>query len=402
VLHLRKFPNIFEIDDVLPYIEDDDDFVVVDKDGDYTVINYVRQGPDTFPPIDYVPSNEILDTDAMIRRECRGILFRTSTGEILSRRLHKFFNVGERHETESRFVSLNQPHVILNKLDGSMITPIHVEDGSYGGAMRWGTKMGVTDVSMLAEAFVSTRPQYDDFAWYCHHNGLTPIFEFCSRDNRVVIDYPEPSLTLLVIRHTKSGNYVFRSDMIAGDFEIPSVLPFTYSRKSISDIVESVRTYQDSEGVVIRFHSGEMVKIKADKYVSLHKTKEAIQYERNLVDLVINQHVDDLLPHMSDDMIDRTGIYTADFWTDLAVFETRIANSLKRWSVLDRKDFAIKSEGASWITPLERSFVFKCWDNPENLKTTIEEHVRRNLGSEKSFQQKVKPILKSANWSGVI
>lgn len=401
MLHLRKFPNICEIDDVLPYIEDDDDFVVVDKDGDYTVINYVRQGPDTFPAIDYVPSNEILDTDAMIRRECRGILFRTSTGEILSRRLHKFFNVDERYETESRFVSLNQPHVILNKLDGSMITPIHVEDGSYGGAMRWGTKMGVTDVSMLTEAFVSTRPQYEDFAWYCYREGLTPIFEFCSRDNRVVIDYPEPSLTLLAVRYNKSGSYIFRPDLVASDFDIPSVKPFE-KIDSISSLVDKVRKYEEDEGVVVRFHSGEMVKIKADKYVSLHKTKEAIHYERNLVDLIINQHVDDLLPHMSDEMIDRVGIYTADFWTDLAVFETRIANSLKRWSVLDRKDFAIKSEGASWINPLERSFVFKCWDNPESLKLNIEAHVKRNLGSEKSFQQKVKPILNSAHWSGVI
>jgi hypothetical protein len=54
-----------------------------------------------------------------IRRECRGLLFYPD-GRIMSRRLHKFFNVNERDETQVHRIDLGQPHVILEKLDGCL------------------------------------------------------------------------------------------------------------------------------------------------------------------------------------------------------------------------------------------------------------------------------------------
>lgn len=39
-------------------------------------------------------------------------------------------------------------------------------------------------------------------------SGWTPLFEFCTVENRVVIEYPTDLLLLLSIRHNRSGAYL--------------------------------------------------------------------------------------------------------------------------------------------------------------------------------------------------
>lgn len=38
--------------------------------------------------------------------------------QVISRRLHKFFNIGELPETEPEKIDINRPHIILEKMDG--------------------------------------------------------------------------------------------------------------------------------------------------------------------------------------------------------------------------------------------------------------------------------------------
>lgn len=188
-----QFPRIQHLNDVLPAIEGLDEFIVATREWG-TVVNYMVSMADTFPDV----NNEM---DA-IRRECRGLLFYPD-GRIMSRRLHKFFNVNERDETAAHKIDLGKPHVILEKLDGSMITPVYTEAG-----IRWGTKMGITQVSLQAEVFVAENPQYQELALWCQENGLTPIFEWVSRKQRIVIDYPEDDLILIAVRDNVTGEYL--------------------------------------------------------------------------------------------------------------------------------------------------------------------------------------------------
>ena len=60
----------------------------------------------------------------------------------------KFFNVNEREETLIQHIDFSQPHLILEKLDGSMITPFEVDS-----RIRWGTKMGLTDGNVAPGLF---------------------------------------------------------------------------------------------------------------------------------------------------------------------------------------------------------------------------------------------------------
>ena len=213
-----EFPIINNISDVLPAIEGREEFVVAEKEG-YIVINYNVMMADTFPDvtkivmdietypsdIDQFSTKIITDSNAAIRREARGIIFDSKTGDILRRPFHKFFNVNEREETQDHVVDLSRPHAILEKLDGSMCSVF-----AHGDKLIWGTKMVAQDFHEMIEHFIkSSNIDYEGFCWETINSGYTPIFEWMHPQKRIVIDYgKEPNLILTAIRHMITGEYV--------------------------------------------------------------------------------------------------------------------------------------------------------------------------------------------------
>jgi RNA ligase len=189
------FPQIKTIDDVLPHISGREEFLVMEKEG-YTVIKYVVAFEETF----LWDSND--PVGSAIRRECRGITFDTE-GNLICRKFHKFFNIGEKEETQLNKINLYEPHIVLEKLDGSCVIPQPSPDGFV-----LTTKSGVTDISQQAEEFISDKPHYAKFIHSMFDGKLTPIFEWVSRKNRIVVDYENDNLILTAIRNTEMGNYL--------------------------------------------------------------------------------------------------------------------------------------------------------------------------------------------------
>lgn len=205
-----EFPLIRNISDVLPAIEGRDEFIVAEKEG-YTVINYNVMFEDTFPDVDVNRftgnnSNDIFRQVyfAAIRRECRGIIFDSKTGDIIRRPLFKFFNINERDETQLHNLDFSKEHWIDTKLDGSMIAVFMHE-----GELVYGTKMVAPDFHELVKKFVDASDVgYETFCRRVITKGYTPIFEFMHPQKRIVIDYgKEPALTLLAARHMVSGQF---------------------------------------------------------------------------------------------------------------------------------------------------------------------------------------------------
>jgi RNA ligase len=190
-----KFPEIHHIDDVLPHIKNREEFVVAEREFGF-VINYMVSMPDTFD------MSGPDDLAGAIRRECRGIKFYPD-GNLAARVFHKWFNIGEREETQSHLIDLSMSHFIEEKRDGSMLHPMMVN-----GHIRWMTKMGITEVSEKAEQFINKYKKYNDFAKWCVEKQYTPIFEYTSPNNRIVISYDQDELILLAVRENISGNYI--------------------------------------------------------------------------------------------------------------------------------------------------------------------------------------------------
>ena len=261
-----KFPEIRHLDDVRDAIAGRDEFIIAEREWGY-VVNYMVNMPDTFPPVmktvidievrdgdeHFVAYDAVYDLHAAIRRECRGMLFYPN-GELMSRRLHKFFNVNERDETQAHVIDFNRSHVILEKLDGSMITPV------YWNGVRWGTKMGITAVAEPVEQFVATRPNYVQLAQECHVRGMTPTFEWCSRKQRIVIDYPNDRLVLTAIRHNTSGEYVKYADLCewGAVYGIEVARAYEGTLENMERLLAETRDLEGAEGWIIRFDDGDM------------------------------------------------------------------------------------------------------------------------------------------------
>ena len=367
-----EFPRITHLDQVRPAIEGCDEFIIAEREWGY-VVNYMVSMSDTFPPVE-------TEHDA-IRRECRGMLF-YKDGKIMSRRLHKFFNVNERDETQFHAIDWERPHVILEKLDGSMITPLFTDAG-----IRWGTKMGITEVSMQAEKFVACHPQYEQFARMVMVNlGFTPIFEWCSRKQRIVVDYPEDRLVLIAARNTISGKYFsLRWLQEYGEmYDIEVVKTYEGSAQSMAHLMDETRDAEGIEGWIIRFDDGHMVKCKGEWYLRIHKTKDNLLHEKNIIELLIEEKMDDAKAFMLDDDRKRVEEFETDFWMGVAqviksydqYFDTVVAHGL------DRKRFALE-----WMPTIKAQdafaagIVFGKFDGKDTRKMVLD-LIHKHTGSQ--------------------
>lgn len=363
-----KFPKITNITDILPAIKDSPEFIVAEKDG-YTVINYMVVTEDTFPVTNPAGGSqkdrETRALRASLRREARGIKFDFDTGNIIARPYHKFFNVDERAETMFEKVDLSKPHVVYEKLDGSMVHPMLV-----CGHLRWATKMGITDTSMQAEEYIAnSKLPYEEFAKYLIGKGMTPIFEWCSNKNRIVLSYPTDQLILTAVRNMESGEYI---NLESIDTNVIPIVP------KVDKPVDTIRNTENMEGIVIRFDTGHMLKLKSEWYVLRHNSKEAIIREKNVFKYCMEDKIDDIIPFLTED----DGKKLWDFYYKLDAKLIGLATKLELEFVDlnseakgSRKTFAELNKG------VHKQFMFKILDG-HNIYDTLKSTIAAKCGTQ--------------------
>lgn len=155
-------------------------------------------------------------------------------------------------------------------------------------AVRWITKGHENYLTFVQELLTGNDPK-------------TPIFEWCSRENRIVVDYPKDRLVLTAIRNHRTGEYASYDDMVqlAKNYNIDfvKVLPEPVKEMEKSLFMNQVKTLVDEEGYVVRFADGQMYKIKAELHLQQHRNKNSIDNERAVVEMILAGNlIDDLLP----------------------------------------------------------------------------------------------------------
>ncbi len=357
------FPVINTIDDVLPAIAGRDEFVVAQRDFG-TVINYLVAMPDTFK------MEGPDDVMGAIRRECRGLIFDLE-GRIMSRPFHKFFNVNEKEETQAHMLDLSRPHTVMDKLDGSMIRPVRMD-----GMVRLATKMGVTDIAIEAEKLLDPV----QYAWLedMMVEGYTPIFEYVAPTNKIVVDYAEAKLILTAVRETVTGDYTSLRQWAA---------PFELVRtdSSIHDFnayLSFKRGETLREGDIIRFADGHMVKVKNDWYVQIHKTKDIVRVDRNIVELVLGETIDDTRAMLDPSDLVRVDQVEADFWAAFQNAEGRLEGLEMLARTIygaDKKRISLEMV-PNLINKADGGFMFKLMDG-HAIRDLLLDHCKKNIGS---------------------
>ena len=366
-----EFPEIRHISDVLPHIAGREEFVVAERDFG-TVINYIVAMADTF---DMTGPD---DLGGAIRRECRGIIF-DRDGVIMSRPFHKFFNVNERAETQTHEIDIAQPHIIMEKMDGSMIRPILVD-----GYLRLATKMGVTNVAMQAEAWLAAQDsEYKEWLRFYMDNGYTPLFEWVSPFNQIVLAYEIEDLVLLAIRDNVTGEYLDLAEELT-EIRCPFTVVRSYGSMegNILEYISRQREAEGREGDIIAFADGHRLKVKNDWYVRIHKCIDRITFDRNIVDLIINEEVDDVIPTLPAAQVDRIREFEQRFWKAFKTKEDMLLADRDICSQLykdDRKRIALE-----YVPKLsnksDAQFIFRQLDG-HDLRDLMLKHIEKNIST---------------------
>lgn len=283
------FPVIQKLDDLLPFIKDNPQIRVKTESNGMTVVCYMVQDGDTFSGV-----NELYE------RECRGITF-DQDRKIVSRNLTKFFNVGEREDTQPHVLDWSRVVRIMDKRDGSMVTPVMVN-----GLVKFKTKKSFdTKEADLADVLASSSIRYN---WIRKllQDGFTPTFEVTSPRFPIVLKYDKDELTLLHVRENVTGRYLTEDEIMGlkPPFPVVENLIGLFSVAKVTDggivnlvdwemLKAAAETREGIEGWIIQFDDGEMVKLKTKWYNELHHAVTFTRW-RDIARAVCDDKADDL------------------------------------------------------------------------------------------------------------
>ncbi len=181
---------------------------------------------------------------------CRGLIV-DDVWNVVSRPFPKFFSVDQLNG-----IVPVEPFEVFEKLDGSLGILYHV-DGQPFIASR-----GSFTSEQAQRATAIYRRKYSGIN--VDQSSSTYLFEIIYPENRIVVDYGETEdLILLAVIDTKTGM----------ERPLPDIgFPVVKRYDGFSQFDEIMATQDGTrEGFVVRFQSGQRVKIKFDEYKRLHK-----------------------------------------------------------------------------------------------------------------------------------
>lgn len=198
---------------------------------------------------------------------CRGTVV-NGEGAVIAFPFRKFFNVGERPETQlDVLANLGIPE-IGHKLDGSMVSRWW-----YEGAWHFTTRGSFdNDQTRLAKTIWQDRYADRNLSTRCTH-----VFELTGPDNRIVVAYPENELTLIGVSRPdwewEMGPASVRHEAREhGLRECPAVSPLDVRWRELG-----ATTMPNFEGYVLSWtdiaqsHVERRAKVKLAEYLRLHR-----------------------------------------------------------------------------------------------------------------------------------
>ena len=325
------FKKIHHISDIQPFVSDKKEIRFSNQSNGMTIGCYMFSDSKTF--------------DSVEALECRGIAF-DEKGYLVSRPLHKFFNIGEKEWLSPDKLLLRDDIVrIYEKLDGSMIATAWVNNR----LLLRSKKAFNSDVVKLAEELIELpeNENIKNFSWMIARCGMTAIFELLHPEARIVVGYKKPELRLLHVRHNVTGKYLMLENFncvhsLIKIYKIPTVKKFDLP---LSDLYGKLESLKDCEGYVIQFKNGDMVKIKCPWYLRLHRSITFLR-ERDIALLAINEELDDIKNSLVEIDIDLNSVLDVESRLKnilISVFD-EVESAYDKNKSLQRKEFAIATK----------------------------------------------------------
>lgn len=249
------------------------------------------------------------DSDPLAR-QCRGLVLRADTFDIVSYPFSRFFNHGQGCAATIDWDTA----VVEEKLDGTMCNVYH--DGNHwhvGTRKRAEANLETLNGEYTCEALANKAAK---IAGKTDLQGLmaegdrnkTYVFELTSPFNQIVVSYDDIKLTLLAVRDLTTlleENPRLWADKLCID------VPRLYNVHSFSDMVDFVNSMNkagriDHEGCVVKDAAFNRVKVKDPRYCFANSAHDTVGKSwKRVAEAVITGIADDLLPIVPEYMVER-------------------------------------------------------------------------------------------------
>jgi len=159
------------------------------------------------------------------------------------------------------------------------------------------------------------------------HFGETPLFEYVSWDNRIVLKYSKPELRFLGCRDNQTGEF-FGAYNYKDDFPVKKAA--TVSGVTLDELIEKSKTEEDKEGWVVEFEDGQFIKLKTDWYFNLHGIRTMNVFRE---DWVIKNYLEETLDDVVGQLDEKEDV-------DALKFVDRVVNAVDNYLVAVEKGVA--------------------------------------------------------------
>jgi len=208
--------------------------------------------------------------------------------------LPKFFNINQVESTQYGNIKNKKIKNISIKEDGSLVAFMMLPDG----------KLFAKTIGSFASEQAESAYQYlykweekVEFVKMVLNAGYTPLFEYVSGPNRIVLKYSEEDLRFLGLRDNFTGEWMPSSEMLSVPFNIPSS---ENSNCSLDELIEKAKTEDNKEGWVVMFEDGQMVKIKTAWYFNLHGLRTMNVFREDfIIESYLKETLDDIMSQLN-------------------------------------------------------------------------------------------------------
>lgn len=260
--------------------------------------------------LNYSPKTQYDKVWNPVTRQCRGLIYDTTSFEVIARPYSKFHNHGE---VEAAHLKLDVPAIVTDKQDGSLGILYPTGDGSYAIATRGSF---TSDQALHATQMWKDRYE-DEFTPMLH---TTYLFEIVYPENKIVLDYQDKDdLILLGMLDIGTGNSYPPTAVPDWPGPVTEIFPATTLAEALT-----MPPRKNAEGVVVHYpDTNERLKVKQEDYVRLHSILFGLNARTVWESMMADGDIEELIAPLPDEFHD---------WVRkvVAKIETNVNDNYKR------------------------------------------------------------------------
>lgn len=249
----------------------------------------------------------------------RGLILDLQSKKVIATPFTKFFNYGE---IEAGSKSIIEPEfTVTEKMDGSLGIMFYYKD-----KFRFATAGSfISEQAEWAEQWAYNNMPLDKIA-----KTNTYLFEIIYHENKIVVNYDFEGIVLLAVFDPYGLEYDY--EQVKWEASYMAIRHATqYNFKDMDSILDNAKTLNmNNEGYVIRFHSGQRLKIKGDEYVRVHRILSRVTPIAIWDAIVAGDDLIEVRLELPEEM-------EKDFDTIISIYEQNIRDFIKEVSIMYEK-----------------------------------------------------------------